>query len=206
MARSTAPGSVSASRSPSGGPPAWPASVGASTSWWRSRYGSTSSQVRHVSVKPCTRTSGGPDPPRCCAVNTGITLGIGWLRVAHRKMVGRWRMLVPALLTAAALPLLHGEAGQTAELGPRPIRVDGHYAEVWGHARKTVLLLPHGGWAGDGPGGVRELRPAARRFVAMGWRALTVSYAIGAAGLETVAAGWREATRTGPACVYGESS
>jgi hypothetical protein len=121
-------------------------------------------------------------------------------------MVGRWRMLVPALLAAAALPLLHGEAGQTAGLGPRPIRVDGHYAEVWGQARKTVLLLPHGGWAGDGPGGVRELRPAARRFVAMGWRALTVSYANGAAGLETVAAGWREATRTGPACVYGESS
>ena len=33
--------------------PRGPASVGASTSWWRSSAGSTSSHVRHVSVKPC---------------------------------------------------------------------------------------------------------------------------------------------------------
>jgi hypothetical protein len=35
-----------------GGPPACPASVSARTSWRRSRAGSTSSHVRHVSVKP----------------------------------------------------------------------------------------------------------------------------------------------------------
>jgi fermentation-respiration switch protein FrsA (DUF1100 family) len=40
----------------------------------------------------------------------------------------------------------------------------------------------------------------------MGWRALTTSYAPGTAGLATVTAGWRAATRNGPACVYGESS
>ena len=121
-------------------------------------------------------------------------------------MVGRWRMLIPALLTAAVLPALHGGAGRAAVAGPHATSIDGHYAEVWGHGRKTVLLLPHGGWAGDGPGGVRRLRGAAQRVVAMGWRALTLSYANGAAGLDTVAAGWREATRAGPACVYGESS
>jgi pimeloyl-ACP methyl ester carboxylesterase len=40
----------------------------------------------------------------------------------------------------------------------------------------------------------------------MGWRALTTSYAPGRRGLATVTAAWREASRTGPACVYGESS
>ncbi|HYH58786.1 MAG TPA: hypothetical protein VD790_06155 [Thermoleophilaceae bacterium] len=48
----------------SGGPPAWPGSVGASTSWCASSFASTSSHVRHVSVKPWIRTSGSPDPPR----------------------------------------------------------------------------------------------------------------------------------------------
>jgi fermentation-respiration switch protein FrsA (DUF1100 family) len=50
------------------------------------------------------------------------------------------------------------------------------------------------------------LRPVARRFVAMGWRALTTSYANGPAGIATVADAWREASARGPACVYGESS
>ena len=69
IARSIASGAGrSVTSSTSGGPPAWPTSVGASTSWWRSSSGSTRSQVRQVSVKPCRRTSGGPEPPRCDGV------------------------------------------------------------------------------------------------------------------------------------------
>ena len=47
----------------SGGPPAWASRVGASTSCLASSIGSTSSQLRQVSVKPCRQTSGGPLPP-----------------------------------------------------------------------------------------------------------------------------------------------
>src|SRR3954470_14971908 len=65
IARSSASGSVAALNSPaSGGPPAWPASVGASTSCSRSSAGRTRSQVRQVSVKPCTHSRGVPEPPR----------------------------------------------------------------------------------------------------------------------------------------------
>ena len=74
IARSTASGMTASVTSPSrGGPPAWPRSVGASTSWWRSSSGSTSSQVRQVSVKPCRQTSGGPEPPRWAAVKVKDT-------------------------------------------------------------------------------------------------------------------------------------
>src|SRR4051794_6108491 len=54
----------------SGGPPAWPGRVGASTSCLRSSAGSTSSHERHVSVKPWISTSGGPEPPRWSDVKT----------------------------------------------------------------------------------------------------------------------------------------
>src|SRR5687768_12329215 len=75
MARSTASAIVAGVRpAGSGGPPAWPGSVGASTSWRRSSAGSVSSQVRQVSVNPCRSTSGGPEPPRCAAVNTAASL------------------------------------------------------------------------------------------------------------------------------------
>src|SRR5204862_2362707 len=53
------------------------------------------------------------------------------------------------------------------------------------------------------PAPVRALRPVARRFVAMGWRTLTTSYANGSAGLGTVRAAWRASRAS---CVYGESS
>jgi hypothetical protein len=76
IARSTASGIVAASTGlSSGGPPAWPISVSASTSWWRSNVGSTNSQVRHVSVKPCRHTSGVPEPRRCAGVKREITRG-----------------------------------------------------------------------------------------------------------------------------------
>ena len=69
-ARSTASASVASVRSPAiAGPPAWPASVSARTSWRRSSAGSTSSHVRHVSTKPCRQTSGGPAPARREGVN-----------------------------------------------------------------------------------------------------------------------------------------
>jgi fermentation-respiration switch protein FrsA (DUF1100 family) len=116
------------------------------------------------------------------------------------------RVVAAGPLLALALAAAGCGASAPAAEGPRATRVAGHYAEVWGRGTRTVLLLPHGGWAADGPGGVRALRPVARRFVAMGWRALTTSYAPGTAGLATVAAGWRAASRAGPACVYGESS
>src|SRR4051812_49947222 len=57
----------------SGGPPAWPINVGASTSWRRSSAGRTRSQVRQVSVKPCRHTMGGPAPPRCSGVKAVST-------------------------------------------------------------------------------------------------------------------------------------
>ena len=70
IARSIASGRTAALTSPSSrGPPAWPTSVGARTSWWRSSAGRTSSQVRQEPVKPCSRTSGVPEPPRCAGVN-----------------------------------------------------------------------------------------------------------------------------------------
>jgi acetyl esterase/lipase len=116
------------------------------------------------------------------------------------------RSLLLALLALVGGVLAGCGDSAPAAGGPRPTRVAGHYAELWGDGARTVLLLPHGGWAADGPAGVQKLRPVARRFVAMGWRALTLSYAPGRAGLATVAAGWRTASRGGRACVYGESS
>src|SRR4051812_45981448 len=105
-------------------------------------------------------------------------------------------MLAPVLLAAAAL----GAGGPTATT------IAGQYAEVWGHGSQTVLLLPRGGWKGDGPASVGALRPTARRFVAMGWRAITASYAPGADGLASVTAAGQVAGGDGRACVYGESS
>src|SRR3954451_4240870 len=60
IACSSASGSRSrvTSRSPSGGPPAWPTSAGASTSWCCSSAGRTSSHERGESVNPWMRTSG----------------------------------------------------------------------------------------------------------------------------------------------------
>ena len=70
IARSTASARVAPVSSPAtAGPPACPASVGARTSCRRSSAGSTSSHVRHVSVKPCRQTIGGPAPPRWAGVN-----------------------------------------------------------------------------------------------------------------------------------------
>ena len=89
---------------------------------------------------------------------------------------------------------------------PRATTIAGHYAELAGSGAGTVLLLPPGGWQGDGPGAVKLLRPTARRFAGLGWRTITLSYANGAAGLSTVKAAWRQARAAGPACVYGESS
>src|SRR3954451_11090202 len=197
IARSIASGIVSIVISEgSGGPPACPGRVGASTSCARSSSGSTSSQERHVSVKPCSRTIGAPAPPRCDGVNIGPTAGT--------LVAVTWRLAILAGLAVLAGGC--GESAAPAADGPRATQVEGHYAETWGAGPRTVLLLPHGGWAADGPGGVRALRPTARRFVAMGWRTLTTSYAPGRRGLATVAAAWREASRSGPACVYGESS
>src|SRR5690349_4810404 len=71
IARSTASAITdSVISSGSGGPPAWPGSVGASTSCERSSAGSTSSHERHVSVKPWISTSGSPEPPRWNGVKT----------------------------------------------------------------------------------------------------------------------------------------
>jgi hypothetical protein len=127
------------------------------------------------------------------------------------------RLAPPVVVAAALLVLaLSGCASAPAadpvapppRVGPHALLVAGHYAELWSRpgARGTVLLLPHAGWAANGSGAVRDLRRAARHFVAMGYRALSISYAPGMRGLQSVAAGWRIARRHGPACVYGESS
>src|SRR3974390_1615945 len=74
MTRSIASGSVSSdSVTGSRGPPAGPRRVRARTSGWGSSDGSTSSHVRHVSVKPCRHTSGDPEPPRNEGVKTNDT-------------------------------------------------------------------------------------------------------------------------------------
>src|SRR4051812_6344835 len=117
-----------------------------------------------------------------------------------RSAARRTRAVATGLLVAA---LVGCGSSEPASNGPRPASVAGHYAELWGHGPRTVLLLPKGGWNADGPGAVRALRPVARRFVALGWRAMTTSYANGTAGLQTVRAAWRIAHAS---CVYGESS
>src|SRR3954471_9759623 len=68
----------------SGGPPAWPINVGASTSWRRSSAGRTRSQVRQVSVKPCRHTMGGPAPPRCSGAKAVSTPRCALRLVARR--------------------------------------------------------------------------------------------------------------------------
>src|SRR3954469_16453186 len=72
IACSSASGSKSrvTTRSPSGGPPAWPTSAGASTSWCCSSAGRTSSHVRGESVNPWMRTSGVRLKPRSVVSDT----------------------------------------------------------------------------------------------------------------------------------------
>ena len=102
IARSTASAIEAIVHLPSsGGPPACPSSVGASTSWWRSSTGSTSSQVRHVPVNPCRHTSGGPEPPRCEGVNSGLgpvtalVAGLGCEPVARHLRLRRVVVCTP---------------------------------------------------------------------------------------------------------------
>ena len=89
---------------------AWPTSVGASTSWWRSSSGSTRSQVRQVSVKPCRSTSGVPAPPRWDGVKVeGTGRQARWLDspgVAQRRSTqshGMSSTVVAALVAAGCI-------------------------------------------------------------------------------------------------------
>ena len=110
IARSIASGSRSSvTACSSGGPPAWPTSVGASTSCCRSSCGSTRSQVRQVSVKPCRSTSGVPAPPRWDGVKVEGTArqldSLGLLRESRRNRMGCARLVVAALVAAGCVGL-----------------------------------------------------------------------------------------------------
>src|SRR3954469_7348701 len=109
IARSTASASAASLVTPSiAGPPACPASVGARTSCRRSSAGRTSSHVRQVSVKPCRQTSGGPDPPRCDAVN--VTDALGTMVVDDLDVVAVGVADVRGVVAGVVAPALAGLA------------------------------------------------------------------------------------------------
>src|SRR5215208_7197916 len=122
IARSTA-SRIAPSSAPfaSGGPPAWPIRVGASTSWRRSRAGSTSSHVRQVSVKPCRQTSGSPEPPRWAGVNA----------------VSRRRRLLPGMYAPGGRCLPRADVLRGRVADDRGMLT----SRLAGHPRRTLLAV-----------------------------------------------------------------
>ncbi len=128
-----------------------------------------------------------------------------------RSPVPGTRACLAALAVVASLAACGKDAPDTPPTAPpAPVAV-AITADPSGTVRGTMIMVHAGGWAGhDARAQELLMRSPGALLRERGWRAVSIDYEAGKAGLDdvlgTIASEVARKTSNGPLCIYGESS